>query len=107
MLANRVWVWVHRGTSSDRRTGFVEMSDADARGAIVGGRAQDPMVGLLALKHIDYTVPGPGRRAAPPDTTAPYRRRKEGDPPATAAPVTAPGDPPATAASEAPAGKTS
>ena len=66
MLANRVWAWVHRGTSSDRRTGFVEMSDAEARNAIVGGRAQDPMVGALKLKHIDYTVPGAGRAASPP-----------------------------------------
>jgi hypothetical protein len=67
-LANRVWAWVHRGTAQDRRTGFVEMSDADARGAIVGGRAQDPMVGLLHLKHIDHTVPG--ARAAAPSAAA-------------------------------------
>lgn len=67
MLANRVWAWVHRGTSSDRRTGFVEMSDAEARNAIVGGRAQDPMVGAALLKHIDYTIPEPPGPPPPED----------------------------------------
>jgi hypothetical protein len=59
MLENVVCVWVFRGTASDRRTGFIEMSDANARNAIVGGRAQDPMLGAPLLNHIDYTVAEP------------------------------------------------
>ena len=78
MLANRVWAWVHRGTSSDRRTGFVEMSDAEARNAIVGGRAQDPMVGALKLKHIDYTVPEAGRAASSREEAGRIGRARSG-----------------------------
>jgi hypothetical protein len=77
-LTNRVWLWRFKGTAGDRRLGFVEMGDAAARNEIVGGRGQDPMVGLYALKHLDYTVAG-GMRARAPGPPAPSKGEEPDD----------------------------
>lgn len=82
MLANRVWAWVHRGTASDRRTGFVEMTRANFGNGVAGGRMQDPMLGAALLKHIDYTVPEPPPPGEPPEgetaETLPKRASRTG-----------------------------
>ena len=84
--AGRTYIWRHKGTASDRRLGFVEMTEPLARNEIVGGRAQDPMVGLLLLKNLDTTIPEPEGLARVADTTAPYRRngKRNGTAPAPA-----------------------
>jgi len=78
IAANRLTAWVWQATANDRRLGFVEMTKAEFDAAKTEGRAQDPRVGALHLKHISRTLfePPPEGRRTPEGQPAPEPMRR-------------------------------
>lgn len=80
MKPNQMLAWIWQPTAADRRLGFVPVTTAEFQFLQSQGRAQDPRVGALHLKHITNVNFVPvGSEPEPQSLGAaatPYRRRR-------------------------------
>lgn len=76
MKQHLLTAWVWQPTAADKRTGFIVMTKAEFDAAAAEGRAQDPRVGALLLKHITRTAYVPPEPDPPPETPARLARRR-------------------------------
>ena len=83
IVQHQLTAWVWQATAADRRLGFVVMTRAEFDAAKAEGRAQDPRVGALHLKHISRTLFEPPEGRPAPEGQM-MRRRRPAPPPTEA-----------------------